>query len=235
MINWCNQNAGFISVLLFIATLLFGWFSGLFKSVIRKPKFKIHLLPGPSFVTTFNLDKKHEGYEVHKTALALYVRITNIGNAPASIQSISVAYHWNITTLNLLWVRYRLFWFWLTQQAVIMEDFSYSFGENVKIYPFLFQKSCLLPSASDNLYLKEGQNTNGVVYFEQDESYGGCFPYPKKKQTKIKVAIIDSYGRKHIKKFLIPIVPFDEAKKYNPSLGKTFFHLKNAQKNNGEK
>ena len=161
--------------------------------------------------------------------------ITNIGNAPASIERISVAYHWNITTLNLLWVRYRLFWFWLTQQAVIMEDFSYDFGENVKIYPFLFQKSYLLPSASDSLYLKEGQNTNGVVYFEQDESYGGCFPYPKRQQTKIKVAIIDSYGRKHIKKFLIPIVPLDEAKKYNPFFGETFFHLRNAQKNNGKK
>ena len=209
---------------------MLGWLSGFFKSIIRRPKFKIRILPGPTFITTFNVGKKHEGYEVHKTALSLYISVTNVGNAPASMQNISVAYHWNITKLNLFWLKYRLFWFWLGQQTVIMEDFTYDFGENKKVYPFLFQKSILLPTTNDNLYLKEGQNTTGVVYFEQDESYGGCFPYPKNQQTKIKVVIKDSYGKKHIKKLLIPIVPLDEAKKYNPSFGETFFHLREGNK-----
>jgi len=225
MIEWCNQNAGFVSVLLFGATIILGWVSGIFKSIIKKPRFKIRLLPGPTFVTTFDTGEKHEGHEVHKTALALYLRITNVGTAPANIQRIGVAYHWNITKFNLLWIRYRLFWFWLRQQTVIMEDFSYDFGENLKVYPFLFQKSALLPSEGNSLYLNEGQNTIGVVYFEQEKSYGGCFPLPVKNKTKIKIAVEDSYGKQHLLKAKIPVVSLDEAMKYNQYFGQTYSHL----------
>lgn len=232
MVEWLNQNSGFVSAIIFLATLFLGWISGIFKALRRRPKFKIKILPGPTFASTFNVGKKFEEYEVHKTSLSLYLSITNIGSAPANIENIAVAYHWNITKFNFLWIRYRVFWFWLKNQAVIMEDFKYDFGENIKFYPFLFQKSIFQPPSSNGLYLREGQNSIGVVYYEQDESYGGCFPYNKGNKTKMIVQVTDSYGNKYSKKFLIPIVSLEEAKKYNPSFGETFKFLRKAQEKN---
>ncbi|MDA3918715.1 MAG: hypothetical protein PF690_17335 [Deltaproteobacteria bacterium] len=229
MINWLNQNAGFVSVLIFITTLILGWVSGIFKSLMRKPKFKIGIIEGPTFASTFTVGKKHKGFDVHKTAISLYLRITNIGNAPANIEKISIAYHWNITKFNMLWIRYRLLWFWLNEQTVIMDDFKYDFGETIKVYPFLIQKSYIDPSPNKDLYLREGQNAIGVTYFEQDESYGGCFPLTKRERTKVKVKVVDSYGNKFYKKFSIRVVKLEEAKKYNPSFGETYRILKEAQ------
>jgi len=183
-------------------------------------------------ITTYNTGEEYEGNEVHQTALSLYIKIINKGNAPASIKNISVGYHWNITKFNLFWIRYRLFWSWIRQQVVIREDFMCNIGEEkIKVYPFLFQEPTYLNSKNNDLYLKEGQIVSGVVYFEEEPSCGGAFPYPKKEQTKIKVIIEDSYGRKYTKKFFVPIVSLEEAQKYNSSFGTTLLTLKKNQDN----
>ncbi len=44
---------------------------------------------------------------------------------------------------------------------------------------------------------------------------------PVSGRTKIRVAVVDSFGNKHGKTFLIPVVSLDEAKKFNPSFGET--------------
>jgi hypothetical protein len=71
------------------------------------------------------------------------------------------------------------------------------------------------------------RGTNGVVYFEQTNSWGGCFPSPSNGQVKIKVLIRDVFGRAHKAKFKISAVSMKEARKYNPSFGKTFAELRN--------
>jgi hypothetical protein len=39
--KWSNDNQGVVSIAIFAATLLFGWASGTFSALRRKPKFKI--------------------------------------------------------------------------------------------------------------------------------------------------------------------------------------------------
>jgi hypothetical protein len=83
-------------------------------------------------------------------------------------------------------------------------------------------------------YLQVGQSANGVVYFEQKESWGGCYPSPRKGTTKVKLKIKDSFGSSHTKKTTIPVVPIEEARKYCASFGKTFETLRISQRKSFE-
>ena len=89
-----------------------------------------------------------------------------------------------------------------------------------KFYPFLIQQSTVLPS-SDNLYLPIGKSRHGVIYFEQQDSWGGCQPLVIKGETLVKLRVVDASGRKHTHRFRLPIVTLTEARKYNPDIGKT--------------
>mgnify|MGYP001595162636 FL=1 len=106
-----------------------------------------------------------------------------------------------------------------------MADFQYALGENIKFYPFLLQCSKISPTQTDT-YLEIGKSVNGVVYFEQDDSWGGCFPTIRNKTVKLRVAVVDTFGRKYQKTFLAPSVSLQEAQKYNPSFGATFATLR---------
>lgn len=232
LIEWTNDNQGVVTILLFFTTIFIGWASGIFQALRTKPRFKIDVLPGPSLCSTFFTGKKYEGYNVHRTAISVYMNVSNVGNAPATIEKISVGYHWHLSKFNFLWLRYRISWFWLDCSITSMQDFQYDFGGGyVKIYPFLLQVTSSIMK-NPNTYLLVGQSVNGVVYFEQEESYGGCFPSPQRGTTKIKVKIRDSYGRVYSKVTSIPIVTLDEAKKYNPTFGESFNILRG--KNNKE-
>ena len=92
VIKWTNDNSGFLSLILFLLTFFIAWISGLFRSLTQKPKFKIRVIDSCSFGTTFDLNRQHEGYPVTKTAFAIYLEITNIGNAPSSIGKIKLGY-----------------------------------------------------------------------------------------------------------------------------------------------
>lgn len=221
MINWINENSGFVGVLIFIATILMGWVSGIFKSLVRKPKLKIEKIEGPTFASTFNTGKKHNGYDTHRTGIALYLNITNVGSKATSIKKVSIAYHRHITKFNKLWIKDRPFWFWIENTTVALRDFQTKIGGNMKIYPFLLQASTILPTTKST-YLQEGENTTGMVYFEQEESYGNCFPYHKNDKTKIRIKVLDSYGKKYMQEFLIPVVTLEKAKEYNPAFGDTY-------------
>ena len=158
--------------------------------------------------------RKHNDHDTHLTAIALYLSISNIGSAPTQVSKVQIAYH-NYSII------YTFLWFWLKEQMTILNDFQVSMGkDNVKVYPFLFQKS-FLDGKSTNTYLSEGQNAIGVVYFEQPESWGGFLPRQKNGQTSIKISILDTYGRKYSKTTKIPFISIDEARKYNPAIGMT--------------
>jgi hypothetical protein len=106
---------------------------------------------------------------------------------------------------------------------VTMNDFRIDLGpNNVKVYPSLLQGNTSTGQNTDT-YLDVGRSTNGVVYFEQDDSWGGCFPrIYRGKKTRIRLAVTDVFGTKHKKSFWIPVVSLDEARKYNPSFGGTY-------------
>lgn len=221
IVGWLNANQGVLSLVIFTATIMFGWFSGIFASLGRKPKLRIEPIDGPTFVCTFGTGNQHEGYDSHQTGIALYLKITNVGSAPTSIEKVAVGYRWAINPSSKLWWKYGLLRFWIKQQTVAISDFQAAIGtEKLKIYPFLTQASTLLGRNTDT-YLEVGKSTNGVVYFEQSESFGACFPVSINHLVSLKVIVTDVYGKKHCKKIDVPKVNLAEARKYNPNFGKT--------------
>ncbi len=114
---------------------------------------------------------------MHTTAFSLYLNISNIGSAPSSIQKIYIGYHWDLEPFSINWLKYKIGWFWLKHETVISEDFRVDIGnDNVKIFPFLTQKNSLLPMQVDK-FLNIGKAVNGIVYFEQPESWGRSILY----------------------------------------------------------
>jgi len=120
-----NNNQGVLTALVFFVTLFLGWISGIFESLRRRPKLRLQLLPGPTFYSTFLTGESKDGYDVHRTAIALYLKVTNVGSAPTSIEEVSIGYHWHVRPLTRSWFRYRLFWFWLHDHTVALSDFQY--------------------------------------------------------------------------------------------------------------
>ncbi|TCP44111.1 hypothetical protein [Rhodovulum marinum] len=223
-VDFLNENQDLLTLSLFFVTIIAGWLSGAFKALRQKPRLAIRTIDGPTFSCTFPTGRKHNNHDTHRTGVALYLNITNIGSAPTGISAIEVGYHWNLRPISLLWLKYRIGWFWLKDQTAALADFQCSIGESVKIFPFLTQRSSL--SMSDTrTYLLIGEATNGVVYFEQSESWGGCFPKPQGSHTKIRLRIIDAFGRRHDSKHLIPTVTLEDAKKFNPRFGETHTEL----------
>lgn len=224
--NWLNANQGVVSVVIFSATLLLGWVSGIFSALRRRPKFRLSLIDGPTFVCTFHTGKKYGDFDIHRTGVALYLKIANSGSAASSIDEISVGYHWQVNSFTRSWFKYGLGWFWLHDQTAAIHDFQASIGENIKFYPFLTQTSINSPVHAST-YLEPGQSENGVVYFEQSDSWGGCFPKVSAKGTRIKVCVKDVFGGKHVSCFTVPNVSLEKAREYNPSFGKTLAELRN--------
>ena len=211
--QWSNENSGFIAIAIFFITLLLVWITCIFQSLRRKPKFVISVLPGPTCCCTFNPGRQYEGRETHITAFALYIQVTNVGHAPSSIKSVSIGYH-NHT------VKHTMLRFWLDEPTVALKDFMVKIGEDFKVYPFLTQQSILAPNQTDG-YLEIGKSVNGVVYFEQPESWGGYFPRVKNENVRVKIRIEDSFGRKHARIVRVPVVDLEQASKYNSQFGQT--------------
>jgi hypothetical protein len=225
IVKWSNENQGILTIIIFMVTIGLGWASGIFRTLRQRPKLKLNLLPGPTFCCTYLIGEKHGEYEVHRIGFALYLHVANIGSAPSSIEQISIGYHWNIIPFSLLWLKYRIGWFWLHNQTAALMDFQANIGENLKIYPFLTQRS-MLSGESSETFLEIGRSTNGVVYFEQPDSWGACSPIVRDGKVKLRVRITDVFGKIHQSKFDIPSVPFEEARKYNPAFGKTYADLR---------
>jgi hypothetical protein len=180
------------------------------------------MIPGPTQCSVVATGQKHGDYDIHRTAISIYLGISNIGSAASTIKNIKIGFHWHLIPFSWLWLKHKLIWFWIEHSTIIMADFQYNFGENIKVYPFLFQGNRLTGNNSDT-YLEVGREINGVVYFEQDDSWGACFPSPDKGgNVSVRIAVEDVFGKKHKKTFKIPFVSIEEARKYNPSFGATY-------------
>lgn len=222
--KWSNDNQGVVSVAIFVVTMGFGWVSGIFSSLRRKPKFNLSLIDGPTFCCSYLVGKTNGEYEIHRTGIALYLVVANVGSAASSIGNISVGYHWHLTRFSIQWLRYTVGWFWLHNQSVALADFQAKIGDNIKVFPFLTQANHLAPVKAET-FLQVGQSTNGVVYFEQPDSWGGCFPSAHNGVVHVKVSVEDTFGKKHAAKFSIPSVTMEYARKYNPTFGSTLAEL----------
>jgi hypothetical protein len=220
-----NENQGVVSVALFAVGLFFGWVTGIFDALRRRPKLKLGLISGPTLCTTFFTGEKREGWDVHRTAIALYLRVANIGTAATGIENVALGYHWHIRPYSWLWVRHRIFWAWIEHPMVTLEDFQATLADgSIKIYPSLFQGSMI--AGKPDTYLEPGKVISGIVYFEIDESWGGHFPARRAGRTRLRIAVTDAFGTKHKRSFWVPVVELGKAKKYNPSFGQSLASLK---------
>lgn len=224
MSAWLNENQGVVGVAIFLATAFFGWASGIFSALRKRPTLKVSLIDGPTFCCTYLTGRMHGEYEAHRTGIALYLSIANVGSAASSIEGVSVGYHWHLRPFSLSWLKYTIGWFWLENQAVALQDFQVAIGRSVKVYPFLTQRNHLSPDRVDT-FLEVGRSTNGVVYFEQSESWGGCYPRIENDHVRLKVRVRDVFGRGHTSVFKVPAVSLEEARKYCPAFGMTFSEL----------
>jgi len=197
---------------------------GIFSALRRRPKFSLRFINSPTFCCNDHTGKKYHEYDVHRTGFAIYLEVTNVGTAASSIQDVAIAYHWNIIPFSIKWLRYSFGWHWEERQTVALDDFQVEIGEKVKIYPFLFQGNSA-SSANTATFLQRGQSTNGVVYFEQEDSWGACSPKIKNNAVLLKVMVFDAFGKGHVSKFRIPAVSLEHARKYNPSFGETIAAL----------
>lgn len=223
--DWLNANQGVVGVAIFVTTLVLGWITGIFDALRRKPRFRMQLIDGPTFCCTFIIGRQENGFDIHRSAFALYLHVSNVGSASGSINEVHLGYHWHIHPFSRQWLLYRLGWFWLRRQATIITDFQVYIGENLKLYPFLFQRSTISGDSAET-FLQIGQSTNGVVYFEQSDSWGGCFPSVEDGSVRVKIRLVDAFGQRHSRTFKIPSVTLEEAKKYNPTFGDTLAHLR---------
>lgn len=223
--KWLNDNQGVLGAAIFLLTLGLGWVSGIFSALRRKPKFKIRLLPGPNLCCTFPTGKLDGEHEVHRTAISLYLAVANVGSAASSIENVAVGYHCHLRPFSWQWLRYSVGWHWLRNQMAVIHDFQASIGDNIKIYPFLVQSS-ILSGRSATTFLQPGEATNGVVYFEQSDSWGGLFPAPTRKGARVKVELRDTFGGRHTAKFHIDVASLERARTFNRSFGKTLAELR---------
>ncbi len=136
IVDWANSNSGFLSLILFLVALFLGWISGVFKNFVQKPCFRIRQLSGPNCCAVLSTGKIYNESPVHRTAISIYLRVTNTGNVSSSIDNVEAAFHWHLKPFSLLWLRYRFFWCWIRQPAVSLDPFMVSLGEQQKIYPF---------------------------------------------------------------------------------------------------
>src|SRR5690348_658321 len=155
--EWLNANQGLLSLILFIAAILFGWISGIFGSLRKRPKFKIRLLDGPTFCCIYGTGNEAHGFKAHQVAVALYLRVSNVGSQASSIEAVKVGYHWNLVRFSNQWFKFTIGWFWLDKLSVALEDFQVVIGNSVKVFPFLFQRT-YLSQLSQNTYLEPGRS-----------------------------------------------------------------------------
>lgn len=181
------------------------------KKEMSKPELKVELIPTPSFCSTFDSELPNESTNIHRTAIILYLKITNTGNAPTEIGQIHVVYQ-----------SMENDWHWLREETTLLDDFLMPMGkEKNKVYPFLKQKNHLINN-DINTFLSPGQSCNGIVYFEQKAS--GASLYPKideNYQVDIKILVHDTKGLQWMLEEKITKVMVNAAREHCPSFGKT--------------
>lgn len=219
IINWCNQNSGFLGVIIFLVSLVIGWLSGFFRMLRKRPNIKIKTIEGPTFYSTIFLDKTYNGLPVHKTAFVIYLELTNKGNAPSSIGQIKLGYRPDNS--SFIW-KIKFKWIYETVlKSQLIAQFKDS--ELVKGFPFLKQKSDIHSNNAET-FLDVGRIANGIIYFEEHETYGNWTPRLNKDKdsTNIKIKVKDAYGRNHIKKLKIKYLKPEKALEMSPYFGQTY-------------
>jgi len=218
ILKWSNENSGFLGLLIFLTTLSLGWITGLFAYFRKRPKFKLRIIEHSTFGCVIDLNRTYQGYPVHKTAFAIYLEVTNIGNAPSSVGAIELGYL--LSDFRPKWRTSRV---WLNE-SISKSDFRIEFNDSefVRVLPFLKQHNEYYKNTVDT-YLEIGKIANGIVYFEDFEAWGNRMPRYNKdlKSTDLIIKVKDAFGGVHKKKFKIKLVEPSDTWKFSPYFAQT--------------
>jgi len=177
---------------------------------IAEPELKIEVIPTPSFCSSFDSELQNDSVNIHRTAIILYLKITNIGGAPAEIGQIHVGYQ-----------SMENDWYWLRDETILLDDFTMPIGEKIKIFPFLKQKNHMTNNETDT-FLNPGQSRSGIVYFEQKASGGSLYPkIDENYKVNIKIQVHDSKDHQWTINEKITKVMVNAAREHCPNFGKT--------------
>jgi len=221
LIKWSNDNSGFLSLILFVFTIFFGWISGLFNSLIKKPKLKVRFIEKSSFYCFFMTGNKYynpdskEYFDLHQTGFAVYMSIANIGNIPTSIDKIFIGYYRNFKRKKLFNKQIN----WLAQWQTL-DNFKFEYRDKTILIPPLRIRNEYF-MGQDNDSLEVGKSLVGVAYFEQVEAWGNYNPklIDDKGTIKVVIKIRDIYGKKYCFKTTLKPKTLEEAKRINSSFG----------------
>ena len=211
--NCLNANQGILTALLFVFTLFLGWISGAFKAIRSKPKLKIKILEGPSFYSIVGTGHRHNDFVCHRTCVALYLWVANVGLSSTSVDRVRVGFHAKVSSWHMIR------WVYLVPHTTL-SDFQVVLGksESSKLYPNLFQKSWAAGEPA-NKFLQRGATVSGMVYFEGDECYGAFHPRGSRRHARFKIVVLDPFGRKYRKRVRLPFRTLSEAREYNLQFG----------------
>jgi len=219
IIDWTNENSGFLSLALFVCTILFGWLSGIFKSLRKKPKLKVRYIPKVCFYSTYLTNEKYEPkkgeiYDIHKSGFVVYIVISNIGNMPTAIDKIYLGYKKNKD--------FKLFeknkYVWLAQWHAFTPFKTKMKNDSDLIYPTLRIRD--FPTDITDDYLNIGKSITGTAYFEQSQAWGNFNPLQNEnKSTEIELKIVDVYGNKFYSSYNLKYLELDKAREYNENFG----------------
>ena len=221
IVKWTNENSGFLSLVLFLATLVYGWWSGLWNSLNKKAKLKIRFIDKVSFYSFFHigekwLDKKSNvEYDLHKTGFAVYMSIANVGNKPTTIDKIYLGYEKNKPKSN--WFKKDINWLaqWHPAEEFKMENADGTFiaVNNLRI------KYNSTDNKNDD-FLDVGTSTVGVAYFEQETAWGNYSPKQLEDESiEIIIKIRDIYHKEYKFRTSLKKLPIEKARKYNQHFG----------------
>lgn len=229
IIDWTNNNSGFLALLIFLVTIVTGWFCGFFKSIIKVPRLKIRFIDKMTFYsfyytgeTWFNKEL-NTNFKMHKTGFVFYMSIANIGNKPTAIDKIWIGYYKN----NLKKKRLRKDIHWLAQWHPIenfifpMKDESAIIVNNIRV------KNNIYDNNSDD-DLGVGKSLVGVANFEQQSAWGNLNPVQKEDgEIDVVIKIRDVYNRIYKFKTQLRQLPIEKAREFNPHFGNTEEIFKN--------
>jgi len=221
IIDWLNSNQGILSLILFFGSIFVGWVSGIFRSLIRKPKFKIRVIPKMTFGTVYLTGEKYtpprQGtYDIHKTGFVVYLEITNIGSAASNLGKIQIGYYKddgkNIFFQKRLWI----------PETNILADFTIPTGDGQSIrIPHLRQSDPKFDQKYDG-FLEVGQSIIGAAYFEQSFRWGNNYPrVDDNGNAEIKIKVKDAFNGSYSTQVKVPIKELKDALRYNPTFGFT--------------
>jgi hypothetical protein len=219
--NWLNDNTGVVSVFLFLGTILVGWLTGFFKALIRRPRFKIRVIPKMTLGCVFNTGRQYtppmQGtYDLTKTAFVIYLEIINAGTTASNLGKIRIGYNRNNGKRAIFQKR-----LWIYEYN-ILDTFSIPSGDGQSLLiPHLRQVTPEL-NKSYNGYIEVGNSLIGAAYFEQPVSWGNHTPrFDENGFTDIKIIVEDAFKNKYRKRAKVKMIPIQDALTYNPKFGMT--------------